>query len=445
MDAPANILFVLADQLGARWLPTYGHPLVETPHLETFAAESAVFERAVTTAPVCTPYRACLLSGMYPSQTGVFQNGQTFPAGVKSLADHLNAGGYRTHYVGKWHLSGAPQKNRWVPPALRAGFQRFIGWESHHVDHHAGLIWADDPDNAVKMPGHETDSLTDIAIDQLERATAADQPFFMLLSYQAPHPPCSPPAEFLAPYENRDLVTEANADRDAWFKHEGWRADYDAQRFRELYFGEISHLDAAFGRLLAAMDRMGLRDNTLVVFTSDHGEMAGAQGRFGKGVMYEEALRVPLIARAPGRQGSLRVNAPVSTIDLMPTLLDYAGCRADDHFEGVSLRPLLEGGADESDRVVISEYHDFCASTQRWKLITRGRTLEPAALYHVSADPYEIDNRVDDPARAEIQAQLSQALSTWRARVERSGLPKETNTLTPSLNESEIEWQAINT
>ena len=141
------------------------------------------------------------------------------------------------------------------------------------------------------MPGHETDSLTDIAIGQLEMAAAADEPFFMLLSYQAPHPPCSPPAEFLEPYENLDLVTEANADREAWFKHEAWRADYDAQRFRQLYFGEISQLDAAFGRLLATMDRLGLRDNTLVVFTSDHGEMAGAHAKFGKGVMHEEALQ----------------------------------------------------------------------------------------------------------------------------------------------------------
>ena len=445
MDAPPNIVFILADQLGARWLPTYGHPLVETPHLENFAAESAVFERAITTAPVCTPYRGCLLSGQYPSQTGVLENGQAFPDGITSLADHLNAGGYETYYVGKWHLSGAPQENRWVPPEKRAGFQHFIGWESHHVDHWAGLIWADDPENAVKMPGHETDGLTDVALDQMEQASAGGGPFFMLLSYQAPHPPCSPPAEFLAPYENRELVTEANADRDAWFKHAGWRTDYDAQRFRELYFGEISHLDAAFGRLLAAMDRLGLRDNTLVVFTSDHGEMAGAQGRFGKGVMYEEALRIPLIARAPGQAGSLRVDAPVSTVDLMPTLLDYAGCRAAGPGEGASLCPLIEGRAGGPDRVVISEYHDFCACAQDWKLITRGRRLEPAALYQLSVDPYELDNRLDDPACAAVRERLIAALSSWRARVERGERTQSTNTLTPTHKESESKWQTINT
>ena len=121
MDAPPNILFVLADQLGARWLPTYGNPLVETPHLDKFAAEGAVFERAITTSPVCTPYRGCLLSGKYPTQTGVLENGQAFPGDVDSLADHLNDAGYQTHYVGKWHLSGAPQMNRWVPPESTRG------------------------------------------------------------------------------------------------------------------------------------------------------------------------------------------------------------------------------------------------------------------------------------------------------------------------------------
>ena len=445
MEAPPNILFVLCDQLGARWLPTYGHPLVTTPTLDSFAAEGAVFERAITTAPICTPYRGCLLSGKYPSQTGVLENGQAFPVGVKSLANHLNAGGYRTHYVGKWHLSGSPQRNRWVPPDQRAGFQHFIGWESHHVDHHAGLIWADDPDRAIAMPGHETDSLTDIAIGQLENAATADQPFFLLLSYQAPHPPCSPPSEFLQPYENRGLLTEANAEREAWFKHEAWNADYDAQRFRELYFGEISQLDAAFGRLLRSMDRLGLRDNTVVVFTSDHGEMAGARGMFGKGVMYEEALNVPLIVRPPGQANGLRINTPVSTVDLMPTLLDYASCSADEQCEGSSLRPLIQGDASSADRVVISEYHDFCATSQRWKLITRGRTLEPAELYHLSADPYELSNRVGDPACADVQTQLMQALAAWHARPGLGSGPPIKQSCIPPPSESEREWHPINT
>ncbi|MCY3781671.1 MAG: sulfatase-like hydrolase/transferase [Chloroflexi bacterium] len=414
MQSPPNILFVLADQLGARWLPLYGHSVVSTPQLKRFADQSTVFERAITSAPVCTPYRGCLLSGLYPSQTGVRENGGTYPADVPSIADHLKENGYRTHYIGKWHLSGAPQENRWVPPQSRAGFQNFIGWESHHVDHFAGLIWKDDPDSAMNMPGHETDALTDIAIQQLEQCASEDVPFFLMLSYQAPHPPCSPPQVYAEHYDNHELVTEANADHSAWFRHEAWGADYDVARFRQLYFGEISHLDAAFGRLLSALERLGLMEDTLVVFTSDHGEMAGAHGLFGKGVMCEESLHVPLIVRGPGQSTGWQNSFPVATIDLMPTLLDYAGCQVPPSPASVSLRPYIEGQSPGSDRIVISEYHNFCATSERWKLVTKGRRLVAEGLYDIAEDPQELNNRLGDSKCAGILDELSQALARWR-------------------------------
>ena len=393
MDSPPNMLFVLADQLGARWLPMHGNAVVSTPNLERFASQSTLFERATTTAPICTPYRGCLLSGRYPSQTGVLENGHAFPADAKSLADHLNEAGYATHYIGKWHLSGAPQENRWVPPRNRAGFQHFLGWESHHVDHYAGLIWQDDPDHAQELPGHETDSLTDLAKHQLEQCAQAEAPFFMMLSFQAPHPPCSPPQLYLDQYADQQLLDEPNADPTAWFKHDAWQADYDVARFRQLYFGEISHLDAAFGRLLAALRAQDLDERTLVIFTSDHGEMAGAHGLFGKGVMFEESLHVPLVIRAPNDSTGTRASMPVATIDLMPTLLDYAQAPVESHLEGISLRPYIQGHEPASERVVISEHHSFCATTSRWKLVTDGRALTASGLYDLVDDPYEMTNR----------------------------------------------------
>ena len=415
MASRPNILFVLVDQLGARWLPIHGHAKVSTPHLETFAADSTVFERAISTSPVCTPYRGCLLSGLYPSQTGVRHNGQAYPSDMPSLADQLNEAGYATHYLGKWHLSGEPQENRWVPPEKRAGFTHFIGWESHHVDHHAGLIWRDDPNEPFKMPGHETDALTDIALRQLALAAQDRDPFFMLLSYQAPHPPCSPSHDYLVHYRGLDLLREANADALAWYDMPHWNAEYDVATFRQLYFGEISHLDAAFGRLLSRLEELDLSENTLVLFTSDHGEMAGAHGLFGKGLMYEESLHVPLVARAPGKARGRRTTQLAATIDLMPTLLDYAGLESK-AAEGISLRAQIEGGAADSDRIVISEFQDFCATTQTWKLVTDGRTIRPAALYHIGDDPYELDNRLHDPDCADIQATLQAALIHWHKR-----------------------------
>ena len=437
MASRPNILFVLVDQLGARWLPTYGNAIVSAPYLESFAAESTVFERAITTSPVCTPYRGCLLSGRYPSQTGVRQNGQAYPAKAPSIADHFNRAGYATHYIGKWHLSGAPQENRWVPPEKRAGFQDFIGWESHHVDHWSGWIWRDDPDEPIRMPGHETDSLTDIALSQLALALGEPEPFFMLLSYQAPHPPCTPPVEYIDMYDGLDLLSETNADPRAWYCVPHWNADYDAATFRQLYFGEISHLDASFGRLLRKLDELGLRDDTLVVFTSDHGEMAGAHGIFGKGVMFEESLHVPLIIRAPGQTQGRRTDQLAATIDLLPSLLDHAGIEMAETAEGISLRAQIEGGAADKDRIAISEYRNFCATTQRWKLVTQGRTLEGAELYNLVDDPYEQVNCLDDPACFEAQARLSEALRRWHCAI--------VGCDSSATKESEKAWNQVNT
>lgn len=433
MRARPNILFVLADQLGARWLPTYGHPIVSTPYLDAFAGESTIFERAITTAPICTPYRGCLLSGLYPSQTGIVENGKAYPANLPSLADYLNTCGYATSYIGKWHLSGAPHQNRRVPPAARAGFQHFIGWESHHVDHWGGLIWSDESEQPSEMPGHETDSLTDIAIQELGQLARQDTPFFMLVSFQAPHPPCSPPRDFHELYSGRDLLGEPNTGVSARYDMPHWNANYDAATFRQLYFGEISHLDAAFGRLLRGLADLNLQDNTLVLFTSDHGEMAGAHGKFGKGVMYEEALHVPLVVRAPGQTQEQRTRICAATIDLLPTLLDYAGCDCarSQWGEGISLRGCIDHGEELSERIVFSEYHDFCATTCEWKLVTRGRSLQPAALYNLCADPFEMNNRLTDHAAAGILDQLGGALSDWREAV----------TETQRATESERAWQ----
>lgn len=413
MDTRPNILFVFPDQLGARWLPTYGNPIVQTPHLESFAQQSTVFDRAITSSPVCTPYRSCLFTGLYPSQTDVLDNGQALPSDVVTFADHLNQAGYDTHYVGKWHLSGDPQQNRWIPPEQRGGFQHFIGWESHHVDHTAGLIWEDNPDEVIHMTGHETDGLTDIAIKQLGVASQSDNPFCMVVSYQAPHPPCSPPQDFLSLYTDADVLSEPNTDKDAYYNRPEWKADYDVETFRRLYFGEISQVDEAFGRLLATLDDLNLRENTLVIFTSDHGEMAGAQGIFGKGVMYEEALHIPLFVRHPQQTERHHTHFVASTVDFLPTILDYAGCDLPDTTEGVSLRAVIENTETQTDHVTFSEYHNFCVTTTQWKLFTEGRTLESAALYHIKEDPYEQHNRLNDPDCQEIQQHLILKLTEW--------------------------------
>jgi arylsulfatase A-like enzyme len=405
-----NIVFVFPDQLSARWVE---NAQVLTPHLDQFATESVVFTQAYSSSPVCTPYRACLLTGRYPSQTGVTDNGMALPEDARTVAHYLNDAGYATYYIGKWHLSGHPQRNRWVPPEKRGGFQHFIGWESHHVDHWHGLIWGNDPDALQTMRGHETDGLTDIVVEQLTQGL--QQPFCLFVSYQAPHPPCSPPAAYHEMYTGQDLEVEPNADPSAYYYRPEWQADYGFQEFRERYFGEITHVDAAFGRVLQTLEDTGLTSNTVVVFTSDHGEMNGAHGLYGKGVMYDEAMRVPLFVRLPSQESARICQTPVSTVDFLPTLLMVAGVALPSDVEGVSLLPLLHGDA-VADQPVFSEYGEFCCVlSDGWKLIADHQTLRPLELYQVLDDPFELSNALAD--QPEVVECLIRLLVDWRTRV----------------------------
>ncbi len=406
-----NLLYILPDQLGARWMGTYGHPHAATPVLDRLAGQGHLFTQAYTAVPLCTPYRACLFTGLYPTQTGVRANGQSLPQGLPRLAERLNEAGYATHYVGKWHLSGEPQHERWVPPSQRGGFTHFVGWESHHVDHFAGRIWRDDPDAAIVMPGHESDALTDIACEQLSAAAASSEPFAMFVAYQAPHPPCTPPEEYYDLYAEVGLTDTPPASVDAVFT--GWGCRYGPAEFRRRYLAEITHLDACVGRLLARLEQLGLADDTVVMFTSDHGELAGAHGRFGKEVMYQEAVQVPLIVRMPGGGGGVRHDGPVGTVDLTATVLDL--CGAGPLGIGRSVAPRLRGEPMEgSDRAVFIETErQLCAVQDGWKLIAARCDLAPVHLFDLSADPWEQRDRLGDPAVADCVHAMTQGLTAW--------------------------------
>lgn len=410
---PPNLLFLLADQLGARWTAVDGHPLVQTPRLQALARESTVFSMACSSSPLCTPWRACLLSGRWPSQSGVTRNGQALPAGLPTLAQRLNAAGYHTAWLGKWHLGGAPQANRRVLPDERGGFQRFAGWESHHVDHWRGRLWSDDTPEAQALAGHETDGLCALAQEWLPQLP---QPFCLFVSFQAPHPPCAPPAAYQARYAGRALVCEPNVEPAAWYHQPAWDADYDLQTFRERYYGEITQLDAACGRLLDSLATGGLAARTAVLFTSDHGEMNGAQGRFGKGLMYDESLRVPLLLRLPGQTEARRCATPVGTVDLQPTLLELAGAAPDRAAPGRSLLPALRGEA-LPERPLFSECGALlCVLSAGWKLVAQREPLQPLQLFDLGGDPWELDNALaQQPQRA---AQLLALLAAWRAELE---------------------------
>lgn len=338
------------------------------------------------------------------------------PTDQPTIAHHLNKVGYSTHYIGKWHLSGEPHGNRWVPPEQRGGFQHFIGWESHHVDHNAGLIWYDDPDNPRELHGHETDGLTDIVCEELKTLASSEKPFFMVVSYQAPHAPCSPPDRDLQRYDQSVIACPPNTEEESWFKHVAWNADYGVEEFRKRYFGEISHLDAAFGRVLDTLENAGLAENTIVIFTSDHGDMGGCHGLFGKGVMFDESVRVPLLVRLPGVKART-VDTPVSTVDLFSTILDMADAEAPRDSQGCSLLPVMNGRSHTTTDVFI-EYRDDCIVRGDLKLITKRDEEVITHCFNLSKDPYELSN-LAGTLNNETRASLLGSLREWRNRTRR--------------------------
>lgn len=401
-DSRPNILYIFPDQLSARWVGCYGNANVATPALDGLAREGLRWNRAYSNSPVCTPYRSILMTGRYPHETGVVENGMALPKGVPTLAEYLNDAGYLSSYLGKWHLAGPPGGNRWVPPEDRAGFQRFTGWESHHVNHWDGRIFSGDTEPVeYHMDGHETDALADLACRELAYLAEVDQPFALFVSFQAPHPPCSPPEEFRKPYRGADL-TLPNMSRDTvppYYRPE-WDADYSHQEFMERYAGEVTHVDAAISRILTRLDDLGL-SNTLVIVTSDHGEQAGSHDLYGKGVLYEESVRVPLIVRAPGNahHGTV-MEVPFCSVDMLPTLVEIAGGKPEETLPGCSRAAEFLGVTDNPSATAgqcFFEYRSYRGIVSGdWKLIRDVDDPAASELYNLAGDPWEQHNLIGD-------------------------------------------------
>ncbi len=422
-----NILFIFPDQLGANWTGAYGNKDVLTPNMNRLAEEGILFENAYTACPLCTPYRATLFTGRYPCQTGVTNNNYRIPSGEVKLPDLLNQAGYFTSYVGKWHLSGQGKEKvggnvgpgggkRWIPFDQRAGFQQFMGWESGHVDHWKGVIWEDDPDAVIEMPGHETDALTDLVCERLDGIKNDDtqKPFCMFVAYQAPHPPCTPPVEYLQLYQSKELRERPNITNKDIHYHVGiWDFDPNWREFVDAYFGEITHIDAALGRILDKLEELDLADDTIVIFTSDHGEMAGAHGYFGKGTMNEESIHVPLIVRVPGGKQGVRTERYFSSVDFFPTLMELCGAAPASTAEGISYAPYLLGRPQKNREAVIIEHDELCIRRGRYKLIADLYARSPIQLFNLETDSFELNNIVLNKEYKNIVDSLLTELRAW--------------------------------
>jgi arylsulfatase A-like enzyme len=441
MDKQPNLLFIFADQLGAAFTGCYGHPQVQTPELDKLAEKSVLFQNAYTATPLCTPFRGTLFTGRYPEQTGVLGNELRIPPSEKTLASLFNDAGYNTSFAGKWHLSGKPRRT-WVPPMERAGFSDFVGWDCGHVWHVNQRYFDGDSPTTYTMAGHDTDGLTDIACERLKSHSEKSDPFCMFVSYQAPHPICDPPQEYLDMYPQDKLELRPTVDPESHNQLTDFTMprpiDYSVKDWTQRYFGEITHLDAAIGRLLSELEALNLMEDTVVVITADHGEMNGSHGLFAKSVPYEEASWIPLIIKLPGQSEGRKTDELFSSVDFLPTVLGLCGLPAHSPAEGVDYSPLLQSKSDAPVRKhLIMQLNDWaCIREDDVKLTLDREGNEVRELYRIDDDPFEQKNLIgEDSERPTIQT-LQSAYQEWlkdtRTRI---GDVEEAARMSPALRD----------
>ncbi len=435
-DQRPNILLILADDHGVGAVGAYGPSQVETPNIDKLASQGLLLERAFCTNAVCSPARASLLTGKYSHRNGVVRF-NTLLADQTMLPRELGKVGYRSAVIGKWHLGGNP------------GDVGFDQWEVIEIQGDYFDPEFRTPEGYRRHPGHATDVITSLALDYL-RDYNGREPFFLCIHHKAPHDPFTPRPEDKEVWEDRPVTLPASA-HDNWSRRSSaaqrvhnrtpgplYKKKLDPsetspvaeetlkQQLRD-YFACVSGLDGSVGAILAELDRLGLSENTLVIYTSDHGMMTGQHGLIDKRMMYEDSIRIPVIIRWPGAVSEgARDNHLILNIDLAPTLLEVAGAKIPEQMQGRSFAALLKG--DSLQKWRDSFYYRFYGQepyrriqypaqigvrTEKSKLIYFPETGE-FEFYDLERDPDERTNAYDDPEFGSTIAELRQEITRLR-------------------------------
>lgn len=313
-----NLLILYPDQWRSDVLGSAGDPVIQTPHLDRLARQGLRLTHAFVANPVCTPSRGSLMTGRYPHKTGVTHNESPLPVSETGFAEPLRAAGYRTGYIGKWHLDGEARPG-FVPPERRHGWEYWAGFNRGHRYYDG--VYFDDSGTERQAVGFEPDHQTDLAIAFLEQsARERESPFCLMVSWGPPHTPLNPPLRQQDTYTAQEFSLPASVPAEL---HE------TARQERVGYYGLCTAIDDNVGRVLKAVDQFGLADDTIVLFTSDHGDSLGEHGLFRKTIPYDESTRVPFIIRWPDTiPADVKSDALCHSVDVAPTLLALCGIEA---------------------------------------------------------------------------------------------------------------------
>lgn len=408
-----HILFILPDQWRAQAFGYAGDPNVRTPHLDTLHRRSVSFPNAVSGVPVCCPARASLMTGQRPLTHGVFLNDLPLDPEAVTLPKVLRNAGYETGYIGKWHLN-AHGRSAFIPPERRHGFTYWKALECTH-NYNQSFYYADRPEK-LRWEGYDAIAQTRDAQQFLRARTNSATPFFLFLAWGPPHDPYqTAPPEYRGMYHADHLQLRGNIPE---------ATVPDARKALAGYYAHCSALDQCVGDLMQTLRETGLEENTLVVFTSDHGDLLGAHGGFNKQQPYDESIRVPLLFSWPQGLGRSprQLAALINTEDMMPTLLGLCRIKIPKSVEGTDFSRFLRGGKDPSDGAALMS---CIAPFGQWERHRGGREYRgirtprytyardlsgPWLLFDNLADPYQTENLANTPAHARLQAELDRVL-----------------------------------
>ena len=413
MAKQPNVIFIFGDQWRAQATGYAGDPNVQTPDLDRFAEESVNFTHAVASCPVCSPWRATLMTGQHALTHGIFVNDVPVTSNPRYLAECFSDAGYDTAYVGKWHIDGHGRAS-YIPPERRKGFDYWKVLECTH-DYNNSPYYAGDSDELLHWDGYDAIAQTRDVQAYIE-SHANGKPFLMMLSWGPPHAPYeTAPEEYRRLYDPADVELRPNVPDEMAAEARQWLAGY---------YAHCTALDTCFGELLATIDAAGVAEDTILVFTSDHGDMLGSQGATKKQRSWDESILVPMLLRYPaalGRQGRVIEN-PIAAADLMPTLLGLAGLNIPDTVQGDDFAPFIRGEAEPPDTAAFIElpacFHQYAywRDGRDWRGLRTARYTYvishdgPWMLYDNESDPYQLHNLIDDPDYATVQADLDRGL-----------------------------------
>ncbi|MCX6345103.1 MAG: sulfatase [Armatimonadetes bacterium] len=443
-----NIVFVMADQLGYQRCGYAGDSLAHTPNIDLLASQGINFRQAVTSMPVCAAYRASLLTGKYTTSTGMVINEIRMNPHHECLAHVLTKAGYETGYIGKWHLyanqlgNHLDPKNSFVPRGPhRLGFDGYWAAYNFHHEYYGAYYHKESPDKIFYGKDvYEPDAQTDMAIDYINARAKGDKPFCLVLSVGTPHDPWAVdnvPKDELARFKDTkfplppNYAKEADPYGDNWAR--GSRDPNVIEQQKRVYYAMTSNLDKNLGRLMTALDKAEIADDTILVFTSDHGEMFGSHGRRAKNIFYDEAARIPFLLRYPRKIKGAKSDACLNTVDIMPTLLGLCGLgvKIPKEVEGMDLSQIASGKKGAEPEAALLMNTGACAAWEdghEWRALRDkrftyavyrggGKLPKKELLFDNTADPYQQKNLIDDPKQAKTAGRFRKMLSAQMAKL----------------------------